>query len=222
MLTNVVGDLLPSALGVALSPVPIIAIVLVLGSPRARSQGTAFAVGWILGLVVVSVAVVLVAGANEPPDEPSAVVGWLKIAIGGLFLALAAKQWQSRPVPGSEAATPAWMDAIDTMSAPRTLLVGAALSGLNPKNLALTLAAAATIGQAALSGSSTAVAIGVFVVVGSLTVAGPVVVSLLAPERSARPLASIKEFMSAHNAAIMMIVLLLLGAKLLGNGLAAV
>lgn len=171
---------------------------------------------------MVSVVVVLAAGANEPPDEPSAVLGWVKIALGVLFLVLAASQWRSRPAPGVEPATPAWMDAIDTMGTPKTLVVGAALSGLNPKNLALTLAAAATIGQAALSGPSTAVAIGVFVVVGSLTVAGPVVMSLVAPGRSAGPLASIKEFMAAHNAAIMMIVLLLLGAKLLGNGLAAV
>lgn len=222
MLTTVIGDLLPSALGVALSPVPIIAVLLVLGSPRARAQGTAFALGWILGLVVVSVVVVLVSGAREPPDEPSALLGWIKITFGGLFLFLATKQWRSRPAPGEEPETPAWMDAMDTMATPRTSLVGAALSGLNPKNLALTLAATATIGQTALSGPATAVSIGVFVFVGSLTVAGPVVVYLVVPDRSATPLASIKEFMSAHNAAIMMIVLLLLGARLLGKGLAAV
>lgn len=222
MLTDVIGDLLPSALGVALSPVPIIAVVLVLGSPRARSQGSVFALGWIVGLVVVSVAVVLLAGANEPPDEPSAVVGWIKAAIGVLFLVLAAGQWRSRPRPGVEPTTPAWMDAIDTMALGRTGLLGAALSGLNPKNFALTLAAAATIGQAALSGGSTVAAVATFVAIGSLTVAGPVVYFLVAPHRAAGPLGSIKEFMATHNTAIMMIVLVLLGAKLLGSGLAAV
>ncbi len=222
MLSDVIGGLLPSALGVALSPVPIIAIVLVLGAPRARSQGAAFALGWILGLVVVSLLVVLVAGGSEHSDEPSAVLGWVEITFGVMFLSLAARQWRTRPGPGIEPATPAWMDAIDTMGTARTSAIGAALSGLNPKNLALTAAAAATIGQAALAGPATGVAIGVFVVVGSLTVAGPVVVFLVAPRRSAGPLRSIKEFMSAHNAAIMMIVLLLLGAKLVGNGLAVV
>ena len=43
---------------------------------------------------------------------------------------------------------------------------------------------------------------------------------LVGGKRAARPLDSIKQFMSANNAVIMMVVLLLLGAKLLGDGLA--
>lgn len=39
MLAEVIGGLLTSALGVALSPAPIVAVVLMLGSERARSQG---------------------------------------------------------------------------------------------------------------------------------------------------------------------------------------
>ena len=39
--------------------------------------------------------------------------------------------------------------------------------------------------------------------------------------RAAGPLGSIKDFMSAHNSAIMMILLLVLGAKLLGQGVGA-
>ena len=62
--------------------------------------------------------------------------------------------------------------------------------------------------------------IAVFVIIGSLTVAGPVVVYLVASQRAAGWLARIKDFMSAHNAVIMMVVLLVLGAKLIGNGIA--
>jgi hypothetical protein len=43
-----------------------------------------------------------------------------------------------------------------------------------------------------------------------------------APATAARPLAATKQFMSANNAVIMMVVLLLLGAKLLGDGLAGI
>ena len=69
---------------------------------------------------------------------------------------------------------PTWMSAIDSFTPGKSLVLGAALSGVNPKNLALTLAAAASIAQAGLDGGGSAVAIGVFVVIGSLTVAGPV------------------------------------------------
>ncbi len=36
MLSQAIGDYLPAAVAVALSPIPIVAIVLVLHSPRAR------------------------------------------------------------------------------------------------------------------------------------------------------------------------------------------
>jgi hypothetical protein len=43
---------------------------------------------------------------------------------------------------------------------------------------------------------------------------------LVAPGRAARPLDAIKRFMSENSAVMMMVVLLLLGAKLPGDGLA--
>ncbi len=69
MLTQAIGDLLPSALGVALSPVPIIAVILMLGTPQARTNGPAFAVGWVGGLVIVSVVVLLVTGDASEADS---------------------------------------------------------------------------------------------------------------------------------------------------------
>ena len=44
---TVIGDLLPLALGVAISPVPIIAVILMLLSPRAGAASLGFAVGWL-------------------------------------------------------------------------------------------------------------------------------------------------------------------------------
>jgi hypothetical protein len=65
----------------------------------------------------------------------------------------------------------------------------------------------------------TALAIAVYVVLGSITVAGSVLFYFLSPGRAARPLDAVGRFMSDNSAVIMMIVLLLLGAKLLGDGL---
>jgi threonine/homoserine/homoserine lactone efflux protein len=215
-----IGDLLPSAVGVALSPVPIIAVILMLGTPRARSNGPAFATGWVLGLVIVSVVVVLVASGSDDPDSGSSTaVDWVKVVIGALFLLMAFGQWRKRPKPGEAAEMPKWMAVIDHFTAGRSLGLGALLSGANPKNLALTLAASASIAQAGLSGGSTAVAIAVFVIIGSVTVAGPVLFYMFASAKAAGPLESIKQFMAEHNAVIMMIVLLVLGAKVLGQGI---
>jgi threonine/homoserine/homoserine lactone efflux protein len=216
-----IGGILPSALGVALSPVPIIAVILMLGTPRAKSNGLAFAVGWVLGLVVVSVIVVLLASGSDTPDSgASTTVDIIKLLLGLLFLVMAAGQWRKRPRAGVEPAMPRWMSSIDNFNALTSLGLGALLSGVNPKNLALTLAAAASIAQAGLTGGQTTISIAIFVIIGSVTVAGPVLFYLVAPVKAARPLTSIKQFMSDHNAVIMMVVLLILGAKMLGEGIA--
>ena len=188
MLNDAIGDLLPSALAVALSPIPIIAIVLVLGAPNARMAGPAFAVGWIAGLLSVSVIVVLLVGSGDDPDSDDPGLNWLKIAIGILFLLMAAKQWTKRPKEGEEPEMPSWMATIDTATPPRAALLGAALSGANPKNLALTLAAAASIAEAGLDPGDTAIAVAVFIALGSVTVAGSVLFYLIDADRAARPL----------------------------------
>ena len=125
MLQQAIGDLLPSAVGVALSPIPIIAVILMLGTPTAKRNGPAFAAGWILGLVVVSVIVLVVAsGADESGSTSSGTVDWVKVLLGLAFFAMARRQWQSRPRPGHEATLPKWMAAVDRFTAGRSFALG--------------------------------------------------------------------------------------------------
>ena len=44
-------------------------------------------------------------------------------------------------------------------------------------------------------------------------------VHLVAPDRAARPLAAVREFMTDYSAVITMVILVLLGGTLLGDGL---
>jgi Sap, sulfolipid-1-addressing protein len=48
-----IGGSLALAVGIAISPIPIIAVVLMLTTPRARANGPAFLAGWLLGLGIV-------------------------------------------------------------------------------------------------------------------------------------------------------------------------
>jgi hypothetical protein len=219
VLGEVIGELLPSAVGVALSPVPIVAVILMLGTPRARTNGTAFAVGWIAGLTTVGVVVLLVAGGAASSDGTSTAVDVIVLLFGLLLLAVAVKQWRGRPRRGETAEMPAWMDAVDHFTPARSLGLGVLLSGVNPKNLALTLAAAASLAQSGVSAGGDVVGLTAFVVIGSLTVVGPVVATLLLGDRTARPLAEVKEFMAANNNVIMAVVCLVLAAKLIGSGI---
>jgi hypothetical protein len=218
-----VGEVLPAAVGVALSPFPIVAVVMVLDSSRAAVKGAAFALGWMVGLATLTaIVVVLAGGADDPSSDASAIVSWLRVLAGVGLLLLAVKTWRDRPRDGVEPKVPRWMASLDDLGPPRALVLGAALGGANPKNLALTFAAASSIAAAGLTGSDAAVAGGLYVVLASSTVLGLLVAYLALGPRAAAPLGAIKEFMAANNASIMMVILLILGAKILGDGLAGI
>ena len=219
MLGDAIGDLLPSALAVALTPVPIVAIVLVLGASNARTAGPAFVLGWIAGLVFVCIFVVLLVGSEDDPDSDDPGLNWLKIAIGVLFVLMAARQWTKRPAHDEELATPGWMTSIEGATPRKALLLGATFAGANPKNLALTVAAFASTVEAGLDQADTAIAVVVFIALASVTVAGPLLFYLIDADRAARPLDAVKQFMSDNDAVIKMVILLLLGAVILGDGL---
>ena len=72
---NALSTILPQAIGVAISPVPIIAVILMLFSQRARSNGPAFLLGWVLALAVVGSIVLVHANlgkiSNGWPVSPS-------------------------------------------------------------------------------------------------------------------------------------------------------
>jgi threonine/homoserine/homoserine lactone efflux protein len=216
-----IGQVLSFGVGVALSPVPIIAVVLILGTPRARVNGPAFLLGWILGLTIAGVIVLLVSsGANASEDGAAASwVNWLKMVLGVLLVLLAIKQWRDRPRGGKAGTLPGWMRTIDRFTPGRSIAMGVALSAINPKNLVLTAGAAATIAQAGLSAGQQAISLAVFVIVGTVGPALPVAIYFVMGERAKDILDDLNAWMAAHNAAIMTVLCLVIGAKLIGDAI---
>ncbi|HWI74665.1 MAG TPA: GAP family protein [Baekduia sp.] len=219
---DAIGQVLSLGLAVSLSPVPIIAVVLMLATPRGRVDGPAFLLGWLVGLGVVGTVVLLIAGAvgtGAEDGDPEAWVSWVKIALGVALLLLAVKQWRGRPRAGDTAELPSWMKAIDTLPPGRAGALGVALSAINPKNLVLTIGAAEAIAGTGASDGAQAVALALFVVLASLGPGVPVAIALTMGERSRPLLDELKEWMAANNTAIMTVICLLIAAKLAGDGI---
>lgn len=220
---EVLGELLPVALGVAVSPVPVVAVILMLLAPHARAASVAFGLGWVLGI---SAVVIAVAVAVDPVDDaedgdPSTLAAVLKILLGVLAVLLALRTWRGRPHPGEDPVMPGWMSALDTVTATKALGLGMLLSGANPKNLTLCLSAGVTIGTGALSAGKTVAAVLVFVALGSCTVVVPVIAYLVAQQRMQQPLDELRQWLTVHNAAVMTVLLLVIGVTILGQGVAA-
>jgi hypothetical protein len=218
---SVIGDILPLTRGVAISPVPIIAVILMLFTKRAKSNSVGFLGGWVLGLAIVGSIVLIVAsiGDFEPNSGESTASAVVRLVLGLLFLAIAVKQWKGRPKPGAKPKTPKWMAAIDSFTPAKSLGLGALLSGVNPKNLALTLAAAVTIAQAELDTGQSIGSLVVFIIIASLSVAAPVFIYLIMGEKASKTLDGWKTWLITNNATVMFVLLLVLGVLLVGKGI---
>jgi hypothetical protein len=218
---SAIGSILPEAIGVAISPLPIIAVILMLFSKRARSNGLAFLAGWVLALAVVVGVVLALAGAGKiSAGGTPATAGYaIKLLLGLLFLFLAVRNWQKRPKEGQTPEMPKWMAAIDSFTAGRAFGLSALLAGLSPKNLGLALAAALSIGQAGLSGAQPWVALATFVLLASISIALPVLYYVIAGQSAKKTLNSWKAWLTANNATVMFVLLLVFGVKLVGDAL---
>ena len=223
MLLQAIGSMLPAALAVALSPFPVIGIVLILAGTRGRRNGPLFALGWMAGLAIVSVVVTVVFGGADDPDSTSAAVAdWLRVLAGAALVILGVRKWMARPRSGEVEAAPRWMSSLDEISAIRALMFGLVLSGANPKNFVLTASASAAMVETGVHGPDLVIATVAFVLVGSCTVIGAVMVKLFGGEWGVGLLDGVRGFMVAHSTAITVTVMLVLGASVLGDGLAAI
>jgi hypothetical protein len=91
---DAIGAVLPLAIGVALSPLPVIAVVLMLTTGRARVNGPAFVLGWLGGLAVVGAVVLLISGGANASSSggPATWVSWVKVVLGVLLVLVAVRQ----------------------------------------------------------------------------------------------------------------------------------
>jgi hypothetical protein len=84
---DAIGQVLSFGVGVALSPIPIIGVVLILGTPDARANGLAFIAGWVIGLAVAG-GIVLLLASGAGASNSGTPADWLdvvKLALGVLL-----------------------------------------------------------------------------------------------------------------------------------------
>jgi threonine/homoserine/homoserine lactone efflux protein len=216
-----IGNFLPSAVGVAISPLPIVAVVLMLVTTRGRVNGPAFVAGWCVGLGLVGAVVLAVAGGADASTDsgPATWVDVLYLVLGLLLILVAAKQWRGRPHGEEETPTPKWMGALDGFTPVKAGGAGVVLSALNPKNLLLAVAGAAAIAQTGISAGEQVVSYVIFVLIASIGIAAPVVIYFAMGERSQHLLDELKTWLARNNAVIMAVLMLIIGVKLVGNAI---
>lgn len=221
MLADAIGKMLPATAAIALTPIQIIALVVILGGAQARASGPAFLAGWLAALTLASgLALLLVDRLDDSRSTP--LVHWLRLGLGLLLLWGALRLWRTRPQGDTVPEPPAWMASLGDARPGRAFVLGGAVCLTNPKILALVFAGMSSLAYLALAPAAAAWALVAFVALASLPVIGLLALHALGGARGAASIAALKDFMLRNNNVILMVVLALLGVGVFGSGLSGI
>lgn len=214
------ADLLILGVAIAISPLSIVAVILMATSGKGRTNGTAFLIGcYTWGVVFVGALVLLgrSSGADDPDSGPHITIDIIEVVLGVAMLLLAVRQWRSR----SSDEPPKWMARLDGLSMVKAFAVGIVLAGpASPKDLPLLVAASGRISQAVLPVGEVVAVILIFGVIGVTAIAVPWLVSVVSPQNVEVRLSGMRAWLVTNHAVIMTVLFVILGFKLIGSGIA--
>ncbi|MFD4134489.1 GAP family protein [Streptomyces goshikiensis] len=212
-------DLVLIALAIALYPLPLMAFILVVASPRGVLKGLAFLLAWLACLVAV-IAIVLALTGGEPPSPrspPSVVALALKLAIGVWLVLYGLHRYRRRQ------ARAAAREASGRASAPSRMDVGSpwAAAGLAVliQPWGMVAAGATTVVQADASHATTYLALFGFCLLASSGLLAAELYMVFAPEAAQARLLRMRTWMTGHKDEAIVFVCLLLGLWLTGQSI---
>lgn len=219
MIATALGLVLAPGLGAAISPMAIVAMLLLLTSDGGRTKAVLFAIGvFVATFALAGLVLVVATTAQVHQDGPkSKISAAISLALGLLLIYFAFKQWHKRPTHGHTATSPKWMTSLDSATPAKTFVLGAALSLMNAKNIPIAIATVTTVVQLGAPAWVNLTAVVIFAALGTLGVIVPLGAATAGGAGAAEKLRETKSYLVQHNAVILAVVFLLLGAQTVGK-----
>ncbi|WP_418004462.1 GAP family protein [Mycobacterium sp. PDNC021] len=213
---TVLTGLVPLGLVVALSPITVIPAVLVLQAPQPRPTGLAFLAGWTVGLAaVIAVCVQASHMLSDVHKSPPEWASWLRVVLGAGLIVFGVYRWFTRD---NSSDSPGWMRKVATVTPARAAAMGVALVVVRPDVVLICVPAGLAIGTAGLGLEGDWLAAAFFVIVAASTVAIPTLAYAIAGARLDDTMRRLKDWMEKNNAALMAVIMVVIGAMVLHNG----
>ncbi|OBK44635.1 GAP family protein [Mycobacterium kubicae] len=216
---SILARLAALAMVIALSPVTVLPAILVLHAPRPRPSSLSFLGGWLLGLTALTAVFV---GASDMLGDlsktPPRWASWLRVGFGAALIAFGIIWWLTRR---SQTHAPAWMNTFSRLTPIRAGLTGVVLALVRPEVLIVCAVAGLAIGTSGLGVAAGWISAAFFVVVAASTVGIPIVAYAGAGQRLDDSLTRVKIWMEQNSAALVAVVLILIGLMVVYNGIRA-
>lgn len=219
IIVEAIGLFLPLSFGIALSPIPILALVIILMTTKANKNAPAFLFGWILGILIVGIFVFLSPGNQTVNGTPTFIAGLIRIILGAALLILAIRKLLQRQNSDKPVEVPKYIARLESVGIFQSVMTGFIFSAIYPKNLVLAIAGAVVIDRVVTLFAMQLIALLVFTALASLSIASPIVAYFLEKQKVRAVLTQWKSWLVNNNATIVIILLLIFGMLLLGRGI---
>ena len=204
-------SLLPLAVVIAVSPIPVLAVILMLLTERSTLNAFALLVGWALALTVIAAVVAALGiGDADAGEDPATGVVIAQFALALLLLAGAARRWRMHRRGEGESARSRWIERLRAVGPGGALALGFGLIALNPKDGLLTVVAGARLADADPGAGAAVGALAAFVAVSSSTIAAPIAAEVALGDRADSLLERTREWLERNGNAALAAVLLVL------------
>ena len=210
----------PMAMGIAFSPGPILAIIMLLMTKRARVSGSLFLLGWIVGIQIVGTIIIFMPGVIASHGGMSDTTGTVKIIVGILLLILIYPVFIKKKKQGNKERIPKIFNSIDSFGSVKVFIIGFVFSALSIKNAALTASGAAHIHTSSLIDYvETLLGVFFFSVIASFTLILPILIYFIVPHKTEVLLQKWRDWLMKHHWDIVMSMLAISGILLIYVGL---
>jgi hypothetical protein len=187
----------------------VVTVIALLSMSSGVERALAFIAGWILATGEIALHGQDFHSRHTSPSRAASVA---EVVLGCLLVAVAARAYRRPQHEPKGQSQPKWLARVDRSHPVVEVFVGAIML-----SYALTLTAAAETAKAHV-GALDGVAAGlVFAATSVLTIATPLAVVAVAPERSGAVLATWRNWVLSHSRPIMLIALMLIGAAVVAR-----
>jgi threonine/homoserine/homoserine lactone efflux protein len=212
------AETLPLALAIAASPFPIIPAILLLFTPRARANSSAFLAGWFTGVTAATLVFVGLSEFIDTLDAPPTWASVSRIVLGIVLVAWGVRQWVTRH---AKTELPGWMAALDSATPGSAARLALLLSAANPKIVLLAAAAGLAMGSSGESPSTLVLSVLTFSIIASVSVAIPVVLYAVRGDRVLARLGRVRDWLQRNNSAVMAVVFFVIGLAVIAKGVSS-
>jgi hypothetical protein len=209
---DAINHIIPMTLGIVASPSPMIAIIILLMTHRAKSNASSFLLGWYTGLIGVGLIVLIIPGLAEKSTYTPSNIAWGRFILGSVFLIISIFIAREIPRKGRQAPPPSWLPKLESFGFLQSFAFGFFFAAPNIKNSSLVAAGMTSIIHFDLRLDQELLILVIFCLIASIGVLIPPVAYLLFRGNAESVFSAMKKWLIMNRALILFLLLIIIGS----------